>query len=97
MPNYVSQTSDKSKKKAIIRLLIGGIGLHYFYVGRIKHGVIRMIISLFLWGVIVTSISEGVPQATDACIILLVAINLFDLARLCLGKFQDNAGQYLRQ
>ena len=35
MPNYVTVTSDKSKKKAFWLCLFGGIfGLHFFYVGR---------------------------------------------------------------
>lgn len=40
-PNYVSITSDKSKKGAFWRCLIGGIlGWHYFYVGRIGRGLL---------------------------------------------------------
>lgn len=39
-PNYVSVTSDKSKKGAFFRCLIGGIfGWHYFYVGRVGRGL----------------------------------------------------------
>ena len=43
MANYVTQTSDKSKKTAFRRCLWGLIGvggLHYFYVGRIGAGVV---------------------------------------------------------
>ncbi len=42
MANYVTQTSDKSKKTAFLRCLWGLIGiggLHYFYVGRIGAGL----------------------------------------------------------
>ena len=41
MTNYVTTTSDKSKKTALLLCLLGGIfGLHYFYVGRIQKGFI---------------------------------------------------------
>lgn len=43
MPNYVSMTSDKSKRAAFwICLLFGAFGLHYFYVGRIGRGLIAL-------------------------------------------------------
>lgn len=39
--NYVSVTSDKSKKGAFFRCLFGGIfGWHYFYVGRFFRGLL---------------------------------------------------------
>ncbi len=38
-PNYVSITSDKSRKGAFWRCLFGGLfGWHYFYVGRVARG-----------------------------------------------------------
>jgi restriction system protein len=44
MRNYTTNTSDKSKMMALILCFLGGgMGLHYFYVGRIKTGLIRMI------------------------------------------------------
>lgn len=43
MSNYTTQTSDKSKKTAIICCLIGGvIGAHDFYLGRIVAGLIKL-------------------------------------------------------
>ncbi len=43
MPNYVSVTSDKSKRAAFwICLFFGAFGLHYFYVGRIGRGLIAL-------------------------------------------------------
>ena len=44
MANYQTNTSDKSKKTALLVCLFGGlIGLHYFYVGKIKTGLVRLI------------------------------------------------------
>ncbi len=40
-PNYVSVTSDKSRKGAFFRCLFGGwFGWHYLYVGRTFRGLI---------------------------------------------------------
>lgn len=52
MPNYVTITSDKSRKGAYIRCLIGGIvGWHYFYVGRTGRGLLCLItLNFFLLG-----------------------------------------------
>ena len=63
MANYQTNTSDKSKKTALIVCAIGGLlGLHYFYVGRIKTGVIRMITLNILgvgWIIDIVSIAMG--------------------------------------
>lgn len=41
MANYMTTTSDKSKKTALICCLIGGlVGAHRYYVGRIGSGLI---------------------------------------------------------
>lgn len=41
MANYVTSTSDKSKKVALLLCIFGGVvGLHYFYVGRIGRGIL---------------------------------------------------------
>ncbi|MCF7930795.1 MAG: TM2 domain-containing protein [Acholeplasmataceae bacterium] len=43
MSNYVTSTSDKSKKKAFYLCLFGGwLGLHNFYVGRLFRGTVYM-------------------------------------------------------
>ena len=97
MANYVSSTSDKSKKVAMKRLLMGGVGLHLFYVGRIGVGIIRLVISLAFWILIIDGIAEGIVEMIISGIVFLVVINVFDLIKLSLGKFKDNVGQYLRQ
>ena len=67
MANYQTNTSDKSKKTALIVCLVGGIlGLHYFYVGRIKTGLVRMVtLNLFLVGWIIDIISIAMGGFRD--------------------------------
>lgn len=50
--NYVTLTSDKSKKVAFFWCILGGyLGLHYFYVGRIGRGLVAMFtLNFFLLG-----------------------------------------------
>lgn len=41
--NYVTITSDKSKKTALICCAIGGIfGVHDFYLGKIGSGIVKI-------------------------------------------------------
>ncbi len=41
MSNYVTNTSDKKKKTALLLCLFGGFfGLHQFYVGNIGKGIL---------------------------------------------------------
>ncbi len=43
MANYFTSTSDKSKKTALILCaLLGMLGFHYFYVGRIGKGLLYL-------------------------------------------------------
>ena len=98
MANYTTSTSDKSRDRAVKLLLCGGIGLHYFYVGRIKAGLIHCVIGLALYGAIVSSILDAeLHAAILPGILMLLVFNVPDLIRLKLGKFRDNVGDYLRQ
>lgn len=41
MANYVTPTSDKKKRVALLLCIFGGfIGLHYYYVGKIGRGLL---------------------------------------------------------
>lgn len=41
MANYTTATSDKSKKTALLLCIFAGyVGAHYYYVGRIKRGLL---------------------------------------------------------
>lgn len=97
MANYTTNTSDKLKGKAKRLLLCGGLGLQYFYVGKMKMGLIRFILGILLWVLFITGIAEGEAAMITAGIGFLVAINLFEMVKLSLGKFKDNIGNYLRQ
>lgn len=44
MANYMTLTSDKSKKTALLLCVFGGMfGLHHFYVGRIGKGLLYLL------------------------------------------------------
>ena len=61
--NYVTQTSDKSKKTAIwLCIFLGIFGAHHFYVGRIGRGILYICTAglfLFGWFVDLISIANG--------------------------------------
>lgn len=63
MASYMTMTSDKSKKTALLLCIFGGfIGLHNFYVGRVGRGVLfALTAGLFLFGWIgdIIAISTG--------------------------------------
>ena len=52
MANYVTNTSDKSKKVALVLCIFFGLfGFHYFYVGRIGRGIVCLFtLNFFLIG-----------------------------------------------
>ncbi len=52
MSNYVTQTSHKSRKVALLLCVFGGsLGLHYFYVGRYGKGILYFLtLGLFMFG-----------------------------------------------
>ena len=63
MSVYTTQTSDKSKKTALILCICGGLfGLHQFYVGNIGKGILYFCTcGLFMFGWIadIIKISTG--------------------------------------
>ena len=97
MANYTTNTSDKLKKKAKKLLLMGGLGFHLFYVGRIKFGIVRFIIGVLLWVLFFTGIAEGEFGMIFGGIVFLVIFNAVDYIKLCLGTFRDNVGAFLRE
>ena len=63
MTNYVTQTSDKNKKTALLLCSFGGfLGLHQFYVGKIGKGLLYLFtFGLFFigWIVDIIKIASG--------------------------------------
>lgn len=94
--------SDKSKKQARKLLLMGGLGFHLFYVGRIGAGILRFLFGLGAWAIMLCSIFSpdtlgvGAFPMVPICLIMMVIFNIWDLLKISVGKFQDNIGNYLR-
>lgn len=67
MTNYTTITSDKSKKTALILcVLLGYLGVHYFYVGRIGKGILYLFTGgIFCIGWIVDIIKIASGGFTD--------------------------------
>ena len=69
MANYVTSTSDKKKKTALILCCLGfaGLGgLHHFYVGKIGKGLLYFLTAgLFLIGTTVDLISISMGSFRD--------------------------------
>ena len=95
MSQYTTNTSDKSKKSALVRSLFG-FGLPYFYVGRIKNGIVGALISFFEWGVLITCI-QNKETFCGIFIAVIIVTNLATTFTVMMGKFQDNIGNYLRE
>lgn len=98
MANYTSNTSDKKKKTAIIWWAVGFlglVGLEYFYVGKIKAGLIRAIVGIFL--LLVMYAMVGTEQMVPLSFLIWAIAAIPDLVRILLGTFKDNVGQPLRQ
>ena len=96
MANYTTISSDKSKSKAKKLLVLGGLGFHLFYVGRIKYGLVRFILGILLWVLFFTGIADGEFSMIFTGILVLLVINLVDYIKLSLGTFKDNVGARLR-
>ena len=104
MPKYTTATSDKSKKRALFWWKVGLFGLcgfEYFYVGKIKAGIIRSLIALFMLSMELSFInhpedSEVFWPMTAVFALVWVILVLINLFKLKLGKFKDNVGEYLR-
>ena len=69
MANYVTNTSDKSKKTALILCCLGYAeigGIHYFYVGKYGKGLLYFLtIGFFFFGTIKDTISIASGGFTD--------------------------------
>lgn len=102
MANYTTNVSDKTKSQVMRSWLIGllgTLGFHFFKVGKIKHGLIRLIYGIFMWSVSIMMIGDA-EIATFGKVfmfILLFIPSIFDLVRIQLGIFKDNVGNVIRE
>lgn len=113
MANYTTATSDKNKQqveKLFYMSAFGILGLHYFYVGKLKQGIIHLVISFFLIGITLTVWGSSVHTDTGAAVTILEKLGYTILIwgvcalagiptfiRIKLGKFRDNVGAPVRQ
>lgn len=69
MANYVTVTSDKSKKKALLLCCLGFLaigGIHDFYLGKIGKGIVKILtINWFIIGTIIDLIKISTGTYTD--------------------------------
>lgn len=107
MSQYTTNTSDRKKKTANLWWAIGAIGLlglEYFYVGKIKKGIVRIFFGICVLTAFATVIST--PQmsmdvdkggAIAVMIIMWVIFAVPNLIKIKLGVFRDNVGAALRE
>lgn len=67
MANYVTNTSDKSKKTALILcIFLGIVGAHYYYVGRFGRGLLATFtLNFMMFGWIADIIKIASGKFTD--------------------------------
>lgn len=99
MANYTTNTSDITKKqimKAWAVGLLGMLGFQYFKVGRIKPGMVRLLIGVLFLGAFVFSLPD--PKVPAPVFLIVPAIlSIVDLIRIRLGVFRDNVGNTIRE
>lgn len=86
---YYTPTSDKSRKTAL-GLSFAGIGLHYYYVGRIGWGIFHMLLGLIAW----VGVIECIVMFDWHIVIHIVFLAFWiakDAIRIATGSFRDSA------
>lgn len=97
MANYTTNTSDKKKCTALLFWAIGGLGLfgfEYYYVVKIKAGIIKSVIGIIV--VLSFVAMRGTEAQIPISIIFWLVISLPNLFKILVGTFKDNVGQPLR-
>lgn len=102
MANYTTNVSDKTKGgvlKTWAAGLLGTLGFHFFKVGRVKHGFLRLLYGVFMWVVCIMLARDSELGAFPkvAMFILLFIPSLVDLVKIQLGVFRDNTGNAVRE
>lgn len=113
MSQYTTNVSDKRKGIARHRFLISGfgmLGLHYFYVGKVKRGLVHLFASFIFLMVLFSIWTATVNTNTGAAytivdklgttaflVVIAVILNVRTFCNIQMGKFKDNIGAYLRE
>lgn len=102
MANYTTNVSDKKKGQVLKTWavgLLGTLGLHFFTVGRVKHGFLRLLYGAFMWAVCIMLARDAELPAFPkvAMFVLLFLPSLVDLVKIQLGVFRDNTGNAVRE
>lgn len=103
MSKFVTGCSEHSKKavtKAWAIGVFGTLGLHFFKVGRIKHGAARLLFGLFMWGILIFGIWPDANIATPGKVLMTLFLfvpSVVDRFKLYMGTFKDNIGNYVRE
>lgn len=98
MARYSTNTSDKSKKVALLFWLLGGIGilgLENIYVCKFKKGLIRIIFGIFV--LLSIYAMQGEPAAIPVGLIFWAIISLPNFFKIIFGVFRDNINIPLRK
>ncbi len=100
MANFTSNASDKSKKTALLIWAIGALGflgLENFYVGKIKNGLIHVVLGAFGLMTVYTMANMGDNMVIPMSIIVWAIFGGPNFVKLLLGSFRDNVGAPLRR
>lgn len=102
MANYTTSASEHTKSgvlKAWAIGIFGVLGFHFFKVGKIKHGIVRLIYGLFmLIATIKIAFDASIPTfGTVVMFAFLLFPSIVDLCKILLGVFRDNVGNAVRE
>jgi len=106
MSQYVTNTSDRRKGKALLCWFIGAfgvLGFENFYVGKIKNGLIHFFVGLIVSILIISLVYGIVVHPEDLNWELPTAIAFWaiaalpNLCKILIGTFRDNIGNALRE
>ncbi len=99
-----SNSGEKSKILAcVLAVFLGFIGIHHFYLGYKKNGIIRAVIAVVafalkkMFGGFLMSFSSLSFLGTIGTLILvvLVVLGIIDAVKIAQGKMNDSKGNFL--
>jgi TM2 domain-containing membrane protein YozV len=67
VPTYSKEQIDKKLVSGLLGILLGGLGVHKFYLGYTKEGIIQIVITIFTCGIgSVLGLIEGILYLTKS-------------------------------